>query len=64
MAYIVQASFNVTQVGPSFVFGVPLGLLCALSVGAGVPVSLRLGEVVGHRGMAPTSAPTSTAAGE
>jgi O-antigen ligase len=41
VAYVVQASFNIAQIGLDFVFWVLLGLLCVLSMGAGVPSSLR-----------------------
>ncbi|HXW78258.1 MAG TPA: O-antigen ligase family protein, partial [Acidimicrobiales bacterium] len=40
-AYVVQAVFNVQQVGLSFVFWLLVGLLGALAVAAGVPGTLR-----------------------
>jgi putative inorganic carbon (HCO3(-)) transporter len=40
-AYVVQAIFNVQQVGLSFLFWVLVGMLAALSLTAGVPDSLR-----------------------
>lgn len=40
-AFLVEASFNLSQMGLSLVFWVLLGLLCVLSLGAGVPTSLR-----------------------
>jgi O-antigen ligase len=40
-AYLVQALFNVQQVGLSFTFWLLVGLLAALSRGAGVPGTLR-----------------------
>ena len=40
-AYLVQALFNVQQVGLSFTFWLLVGLLAVLSRGAGVPGTLR-----------------------
>ncbi|HUP68632.1 MAG TPA: O-antigen ligase family protein [Acidimicrobiales bacterium] len=40
-AYLVQASFNVQQLGLTFAFWALLGLLCVLASGAGVPATLR-----------------------
>jgi hypothetical protein len=45
-AYVVQAIFNVQQVGLSFLFWVLVGMLAALSLAAGVPDSLRPGTVL------------------
>ena len=41
VAYVVQAVFNVQQVGLSFVFWVMLGLLAAVTRQAGVPAALH-----------------------
>lgn len=46
MAYVVQACFNLNQVGLSFVFWFLLGLICALSLGVGVPISLRARDLI------------------
>ena len=45
-AYVVQAIFNVQQVGLSFLFWVLVGMVAALSLAAGVPDSLRPGTVL------------------
>lgn len=45
-AYVVQAIFNVQQVGLSFLFWVLVGMLAALSLAAGVPDTLRPGTVL------------------
>ena len=45
-AFLVQATFNISQIGLSLVFWVLLGLLCVLSLGAGVPPSLRAPALV------------------
>lgn len=45
-AFLVQGTFNLSQIGLSLVFWVLLGLLCVLSLGAGVPPSLRARAVV------------------
>lgn len=47
-AYVVQACFNVSQIGVSFLFWVLLGLICALSVVAGVPMTVRVRALVGR----------------
>jgi len=39
-AYVVQATFNVQQIGLSFVFWLSVGLLAALALNAGVPAGL------------------------
>jgi len=46
MAYLVQALFNVQQVGLSFTFWLLVGLLAVLSRAAGVPCTLRLAALV------------------
>jgi O-antigen ligase len=46
VAYVVQASFNVQQVGLSFVFWLLVGSLAALSQAAGVPATLRPAALV------------------
>lgn len=51
-AFLVQGSFNLSQTGLSFVFWVLLGLLCVVSLGVGVPTSLRPQALV-SRPMAP-----------
>lgn len=47
-AHIVQASFALSQIALSFVFWVLLGLLCAISLGAGVPTSLSPRDLLGR----------------
>jgi hypothetical protein len=46
VAYVVQALFNVQQVGLSFLFWVMVGMLAALSLAAGVPDTVRPGTVL------------------
>jgi putative inorganic carbon (HCO3(-)) transporter len=46
VAYLVQAMFNVQQVGLSFLFWVLVGMLAALSLAAGVPDTLRPGTLL------------------
>ena len=46
LAYLIQASFNVQQIGLSFCFWSLLGLLVVLSLDAGVPVTVRPGALV------------------
>lgn len=41
VAYVVQAMFNVQQVGLSFAFWLLVGMLAALATAAGVPATLR-----------------------
>lgn len=45
-AFLIQATFNLSQIGLSFLFWVLLGLLCVLSLAAGVPPSLRVRSVL------------------
>lgn len=47
--YVVQASFNVQQIGLSFVFWTLLGLLCVATRRAGVPDTLRPGRLLASR---------------
>jgi O-antigen ligase len=47
-AYLVQAVFNVQQVGLSFLFWALVGMLAALSLAAGVPDTLRPGTVLSN----------------
>jgi O-antigen ligase len=53
-AYIVQAVFNVQQVGLSFAFWALVGLLAALAQAAGVPGTLRPGAVLSVADLAVT----------
>ncbi len=46
VAYLVQAIFNVQQVGLSFLFWAMAGMSAALALAAGVPVTLRLGVLL------------------
>jgi hypothetical protein len=46
VAYLVQAMFNVQQVGLSFLFWALVGTLAALALAAGVPDTLRPGPLV------------------
>lgn len=57
-AFLVQASFNLNQIGLSLVFWVLLGLLCVLSLSAGVPPTLRPRALVAR-----PSTPVALAAG-
>ena len=59
-AYVVQAAFNVQQIGLSFVFWLLVGLLLVLAAAAGVPDSLRpdvLLSVEGRVSETPSGAP-------
>ncbi len=57
VAYLVQAMFNVQQVGLSFLFWALVGMLAALALAAGVPGTWRPGAIVsktlGASGQAP-----------
>lgn len=46
VAYVVQAMFNVQQIGLSFCFWLLVGLLAAVTCAAGVPDTLRPGRLV------------------
>lgn len=48
VAHVVQSCFTVPRIGPNFVFWVLLGLMCGLSVAAGVPTVLRPRTLVGR----------------
>ena len=48
VAYLVQALFNVQQVGLSFLFWALVGMLASLALAAGVPDTLRPGALVSN----------------
>ncbi len=60
-AYVVQAVFNVQQVGLSFTFWLLTGLLLALAAAAGVPDSLRPGVLVSPAALASPLPPRAPA---
>lgn len=47
LAVLIQGSFNVQQVGLTFTFWTLLGILCVITLGAGVPISLDPRKLVG-----------------
>lgn len=51
-AYVVQASFNVQQIGLSFVFWALLALLCAIALDSGVPDSVNPARLLGQHNAA------------
>ncbi len=62
VAYLVQASFNVQQIGLSFLFWVLLAIVCVVALDTGVPVSLRPLEILAGAYTAPAGKPATNRA--
>ncbi len=57
VGYLVQATFNVQQIGLSFLFFVLLAIVCVVALDTGVPVSLRPSEILAGARTAPLDKP-------